>query len=380
MRTPNILWYCMLTTLLYSCNHTQKSLSARSGEDSVFLVIGSYSKANEEGIKVYSFNQEDGGFTYRNGYTGIENPSFLCANKKGDRVYAVSEVGGPGAAAHSFTFQPDKALLTWTSSHPTQGSAPCHIALSPSERHLYTANYMGGSISEFPVDQDGKIGQGRSIPFSGKGTVMSRQEKPHLHAVYFTPDNRYLLANDLGTDRIHAFPLSGIYSPLQPEQLKDIRIKAGAGPRHLCFHPEGHRTYLLGELSGEIYVLSYENGKWETIQTVLADTLQAGGSADIHCSPDGKFLYASHRLKGDGVSIMKVNPEDGTLERIGFQATGIHPRNFAITPNGKYLLVACRDSHVIEIYRRDAVSGMLSKTNNRISMTQPVCLCFVPKK
>ena len=378
MRTHyNILWYCMLCILLCNCSHTKKTLFAVNEADSVFLIVGSYSKAQDEGIKVFSFNQQTGGFTYRNGCSGIANPSFLCTSKDGGRIYAVSEVGGPDAAAHSLTFRADDASLTWTGSSPTHGSAPCHIALSPSENFLYTANYMGGSISEFPLTAEGEIGKGRALPFTGKSIVAARQDKPYLHAVYFTPDNRCLLANDLGTDRVHCFPITGRNDSIRFSTLKDIHIKAGAGPRHLCFHPKGHRAYLLGELSGEIYVLSHENGRWKTIQTILADSLHAGGSADIHCSPDGKFLYASHRLKGDGLSIMRIHPESGMLERIGYQPTGLHPRNFALTPNGQFLLVACKDDNVIEVYRRNTKTGLLSDTGKRINMPQPVCLRFL---
>lgn len=117
--------------------------------------------------------------------------------------------------------------------------------------------------------------------------------------------------------------------------------------------------------------------KLEKIQTIAADTLRARGSADIHLSPDGKYLYASNRLKGDGLAIFEVNPETGMLAKVGYQLTGIHPRNFIITPNGKYLLAACRDSHVIQVFQRDPVTGLLSDTHQDISIDKPVCIQFV---
>ena len=119
------------------------------------------------------------------------------------------------------------------------------------------------------------------------------------------------------------------------------------------------------------------DGKLEKIQTIAADTLRARGSADIHLSPDGKYLYASNRLKGDGLAIFEVNPETGMLAKVGYQLTGIHPRNFIIPPNGKYLLAACRDSHVIQVFQRDPVTGLLSDTHQDISIDKPVCIQFV---
>ena len=124
--------------------------------------------------------------------------------------------------------------------------------------------------------------------------------------------------------------------------------------------------------------MSYDEAGFDTIQHIKADTLDARGSADIHLSPDGKFLYASNRLKGDGIAIFEVSSEDGTLDKVGYQPTGIHPRNFNITPNGKYLLVACRDTNEIQIYEREEESGLLKDTGKRIKMSKPVCVQFLP--
>ena len=110
------------------------------------------------------------------------------------------------------------------------------------------------------------------------------------------------------------------------------------------------------------------------VQRVQASETPTAGSADIHLSPDGKFLYASHRLKDEGVSIFSVADDTGLLKKIGFQSTAAHPRNFAITPNGRFVLVACRDSNVIEIYRRDTTTGLLAATDETIRVGKPVCV------
>ena len=370
--------FCAFATLFstVSCSGATTAVSSTVA-DSIFLFVGSYSPAEKEGVVVFSFNQEDGGYEYRSGLTGIATPSFLCVNKQGNRVYAVSEVGEPNASAHSLAFDSESAMLQHLNDAPTHGGAPCHIALSPTEKYLYTANYTGGSITEFLLDKDGHIGEGRTIPFVGNSVVKNRQDKPYLHATYFTPDGQFLLANDLGTDNIHAFPLQGEGDSICRNKGIDISLNPGTGPRHLCFHPNGKFAYLLGELSGEIHVLSLQAGKWNVLQTILADSLRASGSADVHCSPDGRFLYASHSLRGDGISVMRIQT-DGTLQYISRQLTGIHPRNFAITPNGKFLLVACKDDNVIKIYRRNMQEGFLDDTKKRISFSQPVCLKFLP--
>ena len=122
----------------------------------------------------------------------------------------------------------------------------------------------------------------------------------------------------------------------------------------------------------------YADGQLEQTQSIVADSLHARGSADIHLSPDGRFLYASNRLKGDGIAIFTVDKKDGTLAPAGYQPTAAHPRNFAITPNGKFLLAACRDGNVIQVFRRDPQTGLLTNTQRDIRLSMPVCIQFAP--
>lgn len=169
-----------------------------------------------------------------------------------------------------------------------------------------------------------------------------------------------------------------IHATLPPHlSLETTDIAADSGPRHLTFSPNGKFAYLITELSGKVIAFSYEDGKLEEIQSIAADTVGARGSADIHLSPDGKFLYASNRLQADGIAIFAV-AADGTLTKVGYQPTGIHPRHFNITPNGKYLLAACRDSNIIQVYERDAETGLLKDAGKGIVVDKPVCAQFIP--
>lgn len=353
-----------------------------SASDPLYMLVGSYGPADQEGIKVYKFNQATGEGQYVSGVKGISNPSYQTVSKDGKRVYSVGEDNGGTACANALTFDAATGTLTLINSQPTQGATPCHIALSPEEDYVVTANYNGSNISLFPLDEEGRLKPGQTIGFEGSGPDKERQAIPHLHFVYFTPDNHYLLANDLGTDRIHRFPLNtrqkGSNTPLVDRQrASDIRLTPGSGPRHAVFSADGRFAYLITELSGEVMAFTYDGDSLSLMQTIQADTLDARGSADIHLSPDGRFLYASNRLKGDGLAIFRVNPEDGTLSKAGYQPTGIHPRNFVLTPNGQYLLVACRDIDEIQIFARDASTGLLTDTGRRIKTTKPVCLKFI---
>ncbi|MCR4920644.1 MAG: lactonase family protein [Bacteroidaceae bacterium] len=346
----------------------------------LFLLIGSYSDSDAEGICVYSFDPQTARSTYVSGVSGISNPSFLCLSSNGKRVYAVGEDEGTTSTANYLKFNPRKGTLRLVNSRPTQGGAPCNITLTPNERMVVTANYFGGSVTAFPLDRRGRLRKGNHYRFDGHSVDPKRQTRPYLHAVYFTPDGSEMWCNDLGTDQIHAFPLQANGMPLiDAAHQADHFLKAGLGPRHLCFSSAGRLAYLLGELSGEVCTLDYsEPSHIRVVQTLRADSLNAGGSADIHISPDGRYVYTSHRLQGDGISILRVRA-DGTLAKVGYQPTAAHPRNFALTPDGRYLLVACRDADVVEIYRRDATTGLLSDTHERIHTSRPVCLQFVAR-
>lgn len=250
---------------------------------------------------------------------------------------------------------------------------------------MITANYSGGSISVFPIDKDGSLLPASTVvKFKGSGADKERQEKPHLHCVRITPDGKYLFADDLGTDQIHKFIIHPNAKPDNEEILlkegnpASYKVEAGSGPRHLTFAPNGHYAYLINELSGTVIAFEYNDGNLKEIQTIAADTAGAKGSGDIHISPDGKFLYASNRLKADGIAIFSIHPENGMLTKAGYQLTGIHPRNFIITPNGKYLLVACRDSNMIQVYKRDADTGLLTDIHQNIKVDKPVCVKFIP--
>ncbi len=353
-------------------------------ETEMYLLVGSYATPEEEGIKVYRFNEESGEATYLSGLTGISNPSYLTPSSDGSRIYAVGEDGGDTSAAHALAFDKEKGTLALLNTQLTDGGAPCYIALSPSERFVLTANYLGGSVSVFPLAEDGRLrAEKQVISFTGNGADQERQKQPHLHCTVFTPDGKHLLAMDLGTDRIHTFPIDeakvDVENPmlLNPLQQRDVQVAPGSGPRHLDFHPNGRFAYLMNELSGKVDVFSYSNGQLKPLQSIEADTVGARGSADIHVSPDGKFVYASNRLQADGIAIFAIDEETGLLTKVGYQLTGIHPRNFILTPNGRYLLVACRDSHVIQIFERDALTGLLKDTGRSIAAQRSVCLKFI---
>lgn len=353
-----------------------------SNEASIYMLVGTYTTGYSDGIYLFQFDTISGYSKFISSVK-VDNPSYLAISPDQKYVYAISEKDDKAAAVNSFSFDKKKGALSFLNKQLTGGGAPCYVTIDKEAKHVITANYLGGNISIFDVEQNGMLAPASQvINFAGKGINPTRQEKPHLHYVNFSPDGKYLFANDLGTDKIYKFDVNekdtGNFLTIGTPP--SFKVKDGSGPRHIDFHPNGKYIYLITELSGDIVAFDYNNGNLTEIQSIKCDSLGAAGSADIHVSPDGKFLYASNRLKGDGIAIFSINQADGLLTQVGYQATGIHPRNFAITPNGKFMLVASRDGGIIQIFSIDKSTGLLENVNKDIEIDMPVCIKFASFK
>lgn len=353
---------------LYSCNQ-EKQVDMSE----LYMLVGTYTSQDSEGIYVYKFNSDTGEYSLVS-TTKVDNPSYLTFSPNGKIVYAVSEnddVDIDGV----FSYQLDKknGKLSLLDSVLTEGAAPCYVVNSFDGKWLVTANYNGGSLSMVKTNGFGMFENAvHVIQFQGEGPNKSRQQQSHLHCIYPSPDSLYLFANDLGADKIYRMDYS---DNLENSSVIEFSVKPGSGPRHSSFHPNGKWVYTITELSGEVIAYNYTDGLLEEFQTILADKFHAGGSADIQISPDGKYLYASNRLEGDGIAIFSIDQDNGVLSAIGYQQTGQHPRNLAVTPNGKFILAACRDENQIEIYQIDDNTGFLN-LHESISVNQPVCVKF----
>ena len=347
----------------------------------MYMLAGTYtSTEGSKGIYVYRFDT-DTGESDQVSMVEVANPSYLVFSPNEQFVYAVGENGEDDSYAHAFSFDKSNGQLKLIDSQLTFGSSPAYITLDAQGNNVITANYGGGSISQFNVNTNGTLSPLSNLfEFEGSGEDPVRQKQPHLHSVRYSPDGMFMFATDLGTDKIYRYKTITSVFEGQPALLKNdtavFQTPAGTGPRHFDYHPNGLYFYLLGEISGEVIVYDYNMGDLQQKQRILSDTVGAQGSADIHVSPNGRFLYASNRLEADGIAIFAIDSQDGTLTKVGYQLTAKHPRNFAITPNGKFILVAGRDDNVIQVYSIDKKTGLLTNTNQDIIIDKPVCIKF----
>lgn len=342
------------------------------------LLIGTYTnKGNSEGIYVYDFNSTTGETKLKSIAKNVVNPSYLAISKDRKFVYSVNE-DGKNSAVSAFNFNSKSGNLSFLNKKPAEGADPCYLTVD--DHHVILANYSGGSISVFGRHADGSLSQIKQIvQHTGKSIDPKRQASAHVHQVQFTPDKKYLLVNDLGEDQIYLYT----YQPLSTDKvltLKSvIKTNAGTGPRHLTFSPNGKFAYLTHEFNGSITAFSYTNGDLKKIQEVETRAKDFSGKidgADIHVSPDGRFLYQSNRGDANTMSTFAILPT-GTLKWVETLSTlGKGPRNFSIDPSGNFLLVAHQYTNDIVVFNRDKSTGKLSDSGKRIHVGIPVCLVF----
>jgi 6-phosphogluconolactonase len=347
------------------------------------LLVGTYTVAGKsQGIYVYSFDTETGDFSYKAELGSINNPSFFAITADHKNVYSVSE--GTEGTVSSFSFNAKTGKLTLINSVKSGGSDPCYVSIDSKNKFVFVGNYTGGSVSAIPINADRSLSSAiQTIQHEGSG-ALSNQEKAHVHAAVLLKDNRYLFVPDLGTDKVNIYAVDITKpKPLTIAEQAYVSVAAGGGPRHFTFDPTEKYAYLIQEMSGIVTVYDYTNEKLREKQTV---SMPADGfigkidAADIHISPDGKFLYGSMRGDINELGIYAID-QAGNLTFAGRQSTlGRTPRNFSFDPSGNFLLVANQNTDEIIIFKRDKKTGLLTSTGKKIPVGKPVCLKFVPIK
>ncbi len=358
--------FLSIILLVGSCKQPESSIKT--------LFVGTYTNSGGEGIMTYSFNTETGELQQQSVAAKMNNPSFLTFSQDGKYLYTISEKKNSKITV--FKTITDKSILLPASSESTKGNGACYISSDKNDEYIFVANYGSGDFSFVKLDNAKNIVSVKTLkPGVGSNIDTTRQKAPHAHSLAPDPMGKYIYGADLGADRVFAFKKENGVFVLHT----DIPLAPGSGPRHFDFSPDGSTMAVVGELSNTITLFSKDSsgcfnvkGK---ISTTLPDSFSGDSySADIHFSPDGKFLYSSNRGH-NSIAVFSFN--NGELTPVQWETTEIEwPRNFTIDPTGKFLLVANQHSNSITIFKRDIKRGTLSFSHSVSGIFKPVCLKF----
>lgn len=369
-----------LLTFTWSCNQSTTPEIAETAMTYSFLV-GTYTDSTDQGINELIFTPSDNRLEVNLIASGVQNPSFVVANSKGNLVFSLEEgMSDNGGNVIVFNRSGAGKELTPIDTIPSYGDHPCYLALSPKEDFLTVGNYSGGSLSVFHINSHSKLQHLQTIQHEGKSINEARQEKAHVHSTVFSPDGKYLLVADLGTDKIYVYD----FDPNQSTPLTlitEYSVTPGDGPRHLVFSPKADEILIVQEMTAVLEVLSFEKGEITSKQrlSLLSDGFSgAVGAAEVRISPDGKNVYVSNRGDANTISVFG-KMDSGEYVRIQqIPSGGLMPRNFNLTADGKYLLTAHQASNEIIVFERDKETGKLTQTEWEVSVNKPVYLFQLP--
>jgi 6-phosphogluconolactonase len=361
---------------------------AAATKSKYLVYIGTYTEKKSKGIYAYRFDPATGQLSSLGLAAESVNPSFLATDPSPRFLYAVNEIskyeGRSSGGVSAFAIDPGTGKLTLLNEVPSGGAGPCHIAVDKTGRYVLVANYEGGSLAVFPILKDGRLGEASAfVRHSGASINPQRQEGPHAHSIYLSPDNRFAISADLGLDEVLVYRFDAENGTLAPNNPPFAKVNPGAGPRHFAFHTSGKFGYVIDEMQSTVNVFSYEPASGalhmlQTISTLPKDFEGESTAAEVQVHPSGKFLYGSNRGH-DSIAVFAINNRKGTLTPNGYALTlGKTPRNFAVDPTGAYLFAANQDSDSVVQFRIDPNTGRLTPTGQVLEVPSPVCVTFVP--
>jgi len=336
-------------------------------------IITVSTSGKESSYGLCSYRLQNGTLKYLSKSDVVESTSYHTFHPTKPLLFAVGN-----NRIHSFTLNRKTGDLTPINSKDTKGNNPCYVTVDKSGKYALVANYSGGTISVFPITEDGHVGEAvENISYTGKSIDTQRQNEPHPHMIMTSPDNKFVLVPDLGTDHIEIYKFDASTGKLTPNAFPFAVSLAGSGPRHLEFHPSAPYLYVLNELHSTVTAYHWkEDGIMDAIATypmLPHDFRDFSKAADIHLTSDGKYLYATNR--GHNSIVAYKVAEDGRLYLIDrYESGGDFPRNFFITPDDQYVLLANQNTSNIIQYKVDNASGKLTRVNEYKNIPGALCI------
>lgn len=335
---------------------------------------GTYTRESSKGIYRFVLDTEAGELSKVEVAAEVGSPTYLSVSEDNDYLYAVAQEGEMGGV-HAYQIDSETGDLKMINGQLTEGAPPCHLQVHDDK--LVTGNYHKGKVKLLHVKEDGGVERVSSAQHEGTGPH-KRQEKPHVHFAGETPDGKYIVVCDLGTDELVTYQIEGDALV----RVHTLNVKPRSGPRHIVFHPNGKIAYLLTELSSEVIVLDYsgEDGSFtekQTIRAIPGDFTETNDASAIHMSSDGKFLYTGNRGH-NSIALFSVSEDGKELTFIEHTATGGEwPRDFVLDPSEKFIVASNQHSGNLVLFARDAETGKLAETGSEVHVPEVVCVKFL---
>lgn len=355
-----------------------------------FIYVGTFDERGSQGIYVFRFDRNASKFELIQTVQGKRGPSFLSIHPNKRYLYSVNREGMQATdqqgSVSSFRIDASDGQLTLINEQSSMGAGPCHISVDPRGRQVYVSNYNSGNLVVLPIEaRDGSLDPAAAvIQHSGSSVHPNRQEKPHMHSVIPTKNGRYVLASDLGIDKIVVYALNPDGGLVEVHS-STASANPGSGPRHLDLHPKGLIAFSAEELSStlSVYRLDPGTGALQSVHrhTTLPEGFNGNNSvADVHVSPDGKFVYVSNRGH-NSLAFYSIDPQTAGLSYQAHHDTrGQTPRNFMIDPKGEFVLVANQNSDNLVLFKRNRETGALVYSGVQVNVPAPVCVLHLTLK
>ena len=346
--------------------------------------VGSYGHSDHATVHICSMDETSGDLRVVGTASGISNPSFLAVSPGGGHLYAVGETGlagdGTPGSVHAFRIvtRPDALELVAMNHQPSGGDHPCHLCIDADGRWVVVSNYGTGTVAVLPIKPDGGLGEIASIvQHTGSGPNPDRQGGPHAHAAIFTPGGRFLIAADLGADRLFISAFDPYTGSLRPHG--EVETNVGAGPRHLAFHPDGAHLFVVNELENSLTLYRWDADagmlrERSTLPTLPPDAPESI-AADIRIAADGRHIYVSNRGH-DSVAVFVFDQH--RLVRVAVRpCAGAWPRGLGLGPGGNHLVVANQHSDEVVVLPVSADGSDIGAPVARVRIPRPTCVAFV---
>ena len=340
--------------------------------------FGTYTRGEtgSQGIYAYRLNLDSGKMTEVGLVAKIADPSFLTIHPNNHYLYSVNERDGLQGGVSAFAIDPRTGKLQLLNQLSARGIATCYVSLDPTGRMLVVTNYSSGTVVSFPLRKDGRLAEAVST-IQHKG-----MRQPHPHSVNFSPDNRFVIIPDVGTDKVYVYRTNLVTAKLEPNIPPAVKVKSESGPRHLTFHPSGKICYVINEAGNTVTVFKWHShsGVLEEIQLIPTLPKSFSGTnytAEVIIHPSGKFLYGSNRGH-DSIAVFGIDTLDGKLTALEHTSTqGKTPRNFNLDPTGKLLFALNQKSNTVVTFSVNKKTGKLTPTGQILSVPSPSCLRWV---